>query len=655
MEQSAKKKKKTHLNNPFLQFIDQCEAKPQYCSKELLLLIKKQRKFLKTYDFVEEKGKKCVDWIEKYCVLVEGEKAGQKVKLLLWQKWFIYSIFCFYGYFNTEVFDENGEIVGIEKKYQRLVNDVLLVIASGNAKTTLIAMINEYCLFSNEFNACKIFIGSNAYKQSRICYDTTSKMLYRNINLRKYVNFRDSYGELEIKQNGSKLVAMSSDGSNLEGIIPTILVIDEIHEMKNSAYADNLRKSTKRDDFLIIETTTNGKVRGGYLDQRLEYASAVLQESSEVVNDRKLFVIFKQDSVEEIIKAYENNDVKVFTKSNPSLGYAVSPTLLKDKVKDMINDNSQKVTILTKNFNIPQNPITSYFTEKECRAKQFDENIFYGAPVFLGLDMAYTRNPTNDLTCLEILTINPLTNKEYCKDIYFLPKKWKHYERDVNGNLNEIVDDMVIAKSKEDTNILYNKKQNIYGYKLYADRSDVVIVDEELIETLVSEFGESARSECDGITEEFIIYYIAHLELKYKWFICKFGLDPNKASKIMAFANANIKSVDGKPPVIEFRMEDKKHSNPIIQSTKDVRARGLVYNNNKLTELHFASAEAKQDQFGYITFTNAQRSRKDGVIANLSARSGYNVFTTNKFTGEQNLNNLKIWWSNNAKTESVLE
>lgn len=633
--------------NPFLEYLDLIESKPQQFSSEMIKLAKHQRGLLKKYDFEEERGERCVRWIENNIYLVEGENSGQRVNLLLWQKWFIYSIFCFYGEFETPVINEGGDIIGYEKKRQRLINDVLLLVASGNAKTTLIAMILSYCMFAeSEFKACKMFIGSNAYKQSRLCFDTAFKMLKLNKNARRFVQFRSAIGEMECTRTGAKITAMSSDGSNLEGIIPAILEIDEIHEMKTSEYADNLRKSTKRDDFLVLETTTNGTVRGGYLDQRIELAENCLNGNVSADSDRKLFVIYKQDNVEEIIDAYENNKVEVFLKSNPSLGFAVSPTLLKDKVKDMINDNKQKVTVLTKNFNIPQNPITSYFTEKECRAKEFDEGIFYNAPVFIGLDMAYTRNPTNDLTCLEVLTVNPLTNEEYCKDIYFLPKYWRHFERDASGELVEILEDMAKAKSKEDTNVLYNKKQDIYGYNLYHEHGDVVIVDEELIETLVSEFGEQARCEMDGITEEFIIYYIAHLELKYKWFICKFGLDPNKASKIKSFANANIRSMDGKEPVVEFRMEDKKYSNPVIQSTKDVRARGLVFNNNKLSELHFASAQAKEDSHGYIIFTNAQRSRKDGVIANMSARSAYNVFTTNKFTGEQNLANLKAWWAN---------
>ena len=128
---------------------------------------------------------------------------------------------------------------------------------------------------------------------------------------------------------------------------------------------------------------------------------------------------------------------------------------------------------------------------------------------------------------------------------------------------------MIKYKSKEDSNILYNERQKVYGYQLYADRGDVVIIDEELIETLVSEFGEQARCDCTGVTEQFILYYLAHLELKYQWIICKFGLDPNKASIIQSTSDKTIPSMDGKLPTIKFRMEDKKNSNPIIMSTKE--------------------------------------------------------------------------------------
>ena len=636
-------------SNPFLEYIEDVEKHPSDYSKPIRQQVALQREMLKQYDFLEEKGRKIVEWIEDYCILTEGENAGQKVKLMLWQKWIIYSIFCFYGTLNVEEFDENGKYIGNVDKYVRIVNDVLILIASGNSKTTFVAFIILYIMYHRKvLPSPKIYIGSNAYKQSRICFDVVKNIIKRNPELEKYATIRASIGEIEIDETNARLNAMSSTGDNYEGIIPAFLVIDEIHAMATSSYADNLRKSTKRSDKLIFEITTEGTCRGGYLDQRKELAKNLLDNKTEEKDYRKFFAIFEQESEEEVFNAYRTNQIGLLRKSNPSLSIAVSVEELKDKIKGMMNDPKQKITTLTKNFNIPQNPITSYFSEIECRTKPFNEDIFYNAPVFLGLDMAYTRNPSNDLTALKMLMVNPFTNEEYSKDFYFLPK-WYEEEIKEDGQVEIRMKDMVIEKSKVDTNILYNPKQARYGYQMYADRGDVVIVDEQLIETLVEEFGEQARCDTTGITEDFVKFYIAHLELKYNWTICKFGLDPNKAYKLKAFAETNIPSTDGKNPVIQFRMEDRKNSNPIILSTKDIRKQGKVYNNNKLTELHFASAIAREDQYGGITFTNSMYSRKDGIISEFAARSAYNVYTTNKDTGSANLERLKDWWKENEE------
>lgn len=641
-----------HLKSscPFRQYIEQVFSHPEeHCEEEMQQCLL-QLEMLEIYDFKANIGDYAVWWIENFCFLTEGENAGQKVKLMLWQKWVIYSIFCFFGHLDVEEFDLDGNFIGIKKKYVRVVNDVLVLIASGNSKTTFMSFIVEFILYADPrftMPSPKIFIGSNAYKQSRIGFDAVSKSVRKNVKLKSITDLRESYGELEIKKHNAKLNAMSSDGSNLEGIIYAVLWIDEIHEMKTSKYCDDLRKSCKRSDALVIETTTEGDVRNGYLDQRTELAHKLLFGATEEKDYRKFFAFFKQESYEEVVSAYRNNQINILKKSNPGLGVSVSVELLKEKIVDMLNDSKKRVTTLTKNFNIPQNPITSYFSEKECRTKKFNEDIFYGCPVFLGLDMAYTRNPSNDLACLEMLTVNPITEEEYCKDFYFLPKYWEQ-ELKEGDKVNVVKDSMIKAKSKEDANILYNPRQEKYGYQLYADNGHLVIVNEELVDELVSYFGEQARNDCTGITEDFIIYYICYLEIKYNWTICKVGLDPNKASKIEAFLNANIPRIDDNYPVVKFRMEDKKNSNPIIESTKEIRDRKLVYNNNKLTELHFANAQAKEDKYGNITFTNSQRERKDGVIANLAARSAYNVFVNNKKTGIQNLEMLTEWWQVNG-------
>lgn len=649
------KKKTTRSTNDFFKFIEDVEKRPDEYSDKIVKQVALQRKMLKKYDFIEEKGKKCVDWIEKYCYLTEGEKAGSRVKLMLWQKWIIYSIFCFYGDIETEIFDENGEYLGIGKKYQRIVNDVLIVIGSGNSKTTFIAFVVAYVMYSNCLPSPKVYIGSNAYKQSKICFDVVKKVIERSSVLSQYAKIRQTIGEIEIPQTNAKVIAMSSQGDNYEGIIPALLIIDEIHAMPTNTYASNLRKSTKRSDKLIIELTTQGICRGGYLDERLELANSLLNEESPQSDDKKFFAIFEQKNEEEVFKAFETNDIKIWRKANPSLGVAVSVEELKDKVKAMINDPKQKVTTLTKNFNIPQNPITSYFSEIECRTKPFNEDIFYGAPIFLGLDMAYTRNPSNDLTCLKMLMVNPFTGEEFSKDFYFLPR-WYEEEIKNKDEIEIIKKDMLIEKSKVDTNILYNKRQKKYGYEMYAKRGDLVVLDEDLRQEMSKCFGQEVFFDMTGVTEDFILLFITYLEYKYKWILCKFGLDPNKASKISSVSEKAIRSLDTKNPVIQFRMENKKISNPIIVATKDIRSQRKVYNNNRLTELHFANAQAKEDQFGSITFVNPKYARKDGVIAELSARSAYNVFTTNKDTGEANTEFLKNWWkANEVRINGLLE
>lgn len=649
------KKKTTRSTNDFFKFIEDVEKRPEEYPDKIVKQVALQRKMLKKYDFIEEKGKKCVDWIEKYCYLTEGEKAGSRVKLMLWQKWIIYSIFCFYGDIETEIFDENGEYLGIGKKYQRIVNDVLIVIGSGNSKTTFIAFVVAYVMYSNCLPSPKVYIGSNAYKQSKICFDVVKKVIERSPVLSQYAKIRQTIGEIEIPQTNAKVIAMSSQGDNYEGIIPALLIIDEIHAMPTNTYASNLRKSTKRSDKLIIELTTQGICRGGYLDERLELANSLLNEESPQSDDKKFFAIFEQKNEEEVFKAFETNNIKILRKANPSLGVAVSVEELKDKIKAMINDPKQKVTTLTKNFNIPQNPITSYFSEIECRTKPFNEDIFYGAPIFLGLDMAYTRNPSNDLTCLKMLMVNPFTGEEYSKDFYFLPR-WYEEEIKNKDEIEIIKKDMLIEKSKVDTNILYNKRQKKYGYEMYAKRGDLVVLDEDLRQEMSKCLGQEVFFDMTGITEDFILLFITYLENKYKWILCKFGLDPNKASKISSVSERAIRSLDTKNPVIQFRMENKKISNPIIVATKDIRSQRKVYNNNRLTELHFANAQAKEDQFGSITFVNPKYARKDGVIAELSARSAYNVFTTNKDTGEANTEFLKNWWkANEVKINGLLE
>ena len=636
-------------DDALLKFHQAVKDNPTNYPQTIHAQVERQKQMMEKYDYDPTIPKKICDWIEKWCIVTEGENAGQPVKLLLVQKWFYYSIFAFYGYIDVPMFDDDGLPVGNEQKYVRIVNDVLLVIGSGNSKTTMLGWLNCYLLTHNVIPSCNIYVGSNSYKQSRLCFDTTYKCITANPKLKRCFHLQPSVGTITENTTNAKLQAMSSDGDNQEGINPALIEIDEIHAMTNSAYAENLRKSTKRSDMLVVEMTTQGTVRNGYLDNRVDYARKVLDGVTETDDFRFCPIIFEQDNEQEIFDVYHGVlPVAVLRKSNPCMGKAVSVELLLEKIRKMIDDPQTRSTTLTKNFNIPQNPSTSYYTESECRTKPFNEAIFENAPVFIGLDMAYTRHPADDLAAISIELYNPFTEESYVKDIAFLPKYWHRSEKDANGDIQNFDEDMVKFKSKLDSNIPYNDRARRYGYNDYAKHGDVVILNERLRDEMVAMYGDQAYFDLTGVTENFIIYYIAYLEDKYHWTICKFGLDPNKAGNIMAFAQQAIPSLDGRDPVVQFRIENRLHSERVITQSKERRNRGLVYDNSKLAELHFASVIAREGAQGGIVFENRQLSRKDIVISQLSAASARDVFLTNKFTGEDNTNALRIWWNENG-------
>lgn len=583
--------RRIHLANPFVEFHRQVEKYPKRFGSEIHQYVSVQRDMLEIYDFKSDEGKKVVDWIERFCILTQGEKAGHKVQLLLWQKWFIYSIFSFWGTFEEPKISIDGSVVEgeVTKKYLRVVNDILLVIGSGNAKTTILGWINTYILFSRDYAASNIYIGSNAQKQSLLCFDTTCDIIRKNKVLNKYARIIRSDNRAEVGKGTdlkSEIHAMSSDGKNFEGIIPTIIVIDETHEMKHSKYADDLRKSIKRDDSFIFESTTQGTVREGYLDTRIEYSNKVL--SKEVSNYRFMPVIFAQDSVEEIEAAYFAKDYEVLMKANPSLGFAVSITALMGKIKLMIDDHSQRSAVLTKNFNIAQNPNSIYLSKEECETLPFNEELLIGQPVFIGIDHAFTRSASSDFTNIKIAAVNPLTDERFIKSVYLMPKQFK--TRD-----DELID-AVEAKSKEDS----------MDYKPYVERGDIILVDSF------------------QITHETIQDYIINFVNEYKVKVKKIGLDPTNITELQSYFN-NVTA--NKKFCIPVFSNKTMWNTPRIENIRRLRADKMVYCNNRLDIVQNANTIAKIDQRNNIFLdTLEKRKHNDAIYAELGLETAIETF-----------------------------
>lgn len=588
--------KKDTIPNYLDEFHKSVEDNPRAFPQTIKQKVELEKKFKDKYIFDNVLVVTCVVWIHKNVKLVDGEYAGTPIKLTNAQKWAIANIVGWW------IKLDNGD-------YERVVKEYLIMVASGFGKTTFLGALNTLFVNVKEiFGDTKIYIGANSQQQANLCFDITLKMI-KNSQYKKEFALRPSANELEHKQTGALIRSMSSKGDNYEGIIPSVVIIDEIHAMSTSKYVDNFRKNrTKRRDMLVFEITTQGDKRQGYLDNKLEYARKVL--FGEIEDDEKCFIIFENESIEEVLEAYKNNDYDIIKKSNPNIGVSQDPRTLLDLIKEMINDPSKRVVTLTKNFNIPQNPESSYYSNDECISRKFDEEYMRGKAVFYGLDVAYTRRPKGDLTAITFVAVNPNNNKMRHLDYFLLPKKYIDNEQEVHY-------DMVEQKTALDG----------VDYQCFIDKGDVVLID------------------ATEITQDHIIEFTISKIKEFRMNVLKIGVDPNKADKIINTFNSMM---NDPKYCLPYLSERKIWNTPIIEFSKEQRKQGNVFTNNQLTEIHFAKVMAKYDSNNYILLTNSTNERKDMVIAHMAAYSAYQVWAKqiNKELRISNFENLSMSYKN---------
>lgn len=579
---------------------------PRRFGKEMQLTRKRVESFVEKYDHKSELVDFIISWEEENCkVDVNGIK--QNVKLTPFQKYERSIVFGFYGNFKVFEPDSTGKLIE-KNEYRRVIEDVFVMIGTGGGKSTNLSCMATSMQELSYLGKPDMYIGSCAYTISANLIKKIQQMLQLgNVENTYRFNVRSS-GAIENSSEGALIKAMSREGDNFEGVEMACLIIDEVQLFKTGEYINNLKKNrSKRPNMLTYEITTNGFERGGYLDKRLDYLREI--NCGKISNDSIMSFIFENDSEEEVIKAYYDKDFDLIYKSNPNAGYCQSLDSIVGAIEEMIHDQSKEGVVFTKHFNIPQTRQSIYFTANECRSKKFDESILYDKPCFIGLDVAWTGNYTNDLTALTF-RVHDLTNDQYYHlDYFFLPKHLK--------NDKDEYEDMIKLKSDYDG----------VDYQYFIDRGDVILVDYH------------------KITEEFLIKFMIDVVKKYRLTPQKFGLDPNKASQIIQEFNKNMR--DNKF-CLEYRAEQKARNAPAIEKIKELRNEGKIHTNNELTEIHFAQTTAKIDGYGGIILECISPERNDMAIAHVASERAEFMFnqTIEKGNTATNYDLLINWWNN---------
>lgn len=365
--------------------------------KELRKLVEELENPLYRYDTKEANIR--IAFMENLCLQSKKPFYMMPMKLLLWQKAFIETLYSYQKYS-----DELG-------RYIRRFQDVMLLIARKNGKTTLMAADAHTDLRIGD-GGQDIVCASNDDKQASLLWNEVDGM-------RKRI---DSKGKRTHKNmslimnlgNDTKIFKLSSKTQNKDGRNIDKTYFDESHDAEDDEIAAACQKSMSiKDEPLFINLTTEGFVNDGYLDNKLVYARKVLND--EIDDDTFLPWLYTQDSENEIWQ-----DETSWYKSNPSLGAIKKWSYLRGEVAKSRVDKSVRMHTLCKDFNIKQNNAQAWLMTEDYDypTEVFTLEEFRGAICLGAVDLA----ATTDLASAKILLMKPNVRTKYIYSHYWIPE-----------------------------------------------------------------------------------------------------------------------------------------------------------------------------------------------------------------------------------------
>lgn len=350
-----------------------------------------KQKETKTYRFDESKGKRPIEFIERFLKQSKGKWNGKSLKLELFQKAMIEAAFGFV--------DENGK-----RKYRK----VIFFVARKNGKSVLDSAIATYMLVADHEGGAEVYSVATKKDQSKIVWEESKKMIRKSPELAKRI--RCLVGGIYYDKTDSYYRALASDSNSLDGLNSHLVIADEVHAWRDKNLLDVMYDSmSAREQPMLLETSTMGTVRQNVFDIEYDYASQVIDG---VIEDETLLPII-----------YELDDEKEWTneeswyKANPALGVIKSLKDVRDKVERAKNNPIELVNLLCKDFNIRQNSINAWLSFEELnneeKYSEWKDSYCIG-----GADLS----STTDLTCATILGV--VKGKIRVKQMYWIPTNY---------------------------------------------------------------------------------------------------------------------------------------------------------------------------------------------------------------------------------------
>ena len=381
------------------EYYNKCLSKEIIIGNELMTELSKLMEDLDSsnylYDTTDADFK--IDFMENCIRLTKSPFYNKPMKLMLWQKAFISTIYSFK--MATDGTD----------RFKR----ILLLIARKNTKSETCSAISLTEMITG-MDGADIVCSSNDDNQANILYEAINTM--RILIDPKQRDTWKNQQCIKCLINGSRVFKLSDRTRNKEGRNIDFATIDEVHEMKENTIIKSIEQSQSlKPNPKLILITTEGFVNDGFLDEELKIARAILNdEDTSISAERYLPWLYTQDSEQEIW-----TDETSWQKSNPTLGIVKRWDYMREQVDKARRSKADRMFTLSKDFNIKvSNSEAWLLPEMLAYEKFYNIEDFRGTIALGGVDLA----ETTDMCSAKILMQRENDDVKYVHSHYWIPE-----------------------------------------------------------------------------------------------------------------------------------------------------------------------------------------------------------------------------------------
>ena len=355
----------------------------------------------KSFFYDQKKANNAIEWIESHAFHTEGKLAPNPLKLELWEKAFIASLF--------GVVDSEGK---------RQFREAVLIVARKNGKSLLAAAIAKYEWWIDGGFGAKIYNIAPKLDQADIIYNNIWQMtlldpeyqyLKEALSEKDYHNKKlhdDStlpkhrMSDLYITATNSTVKKIAFSAKKSDGFNPSLCVCDEIAAWEGDQglkqYEVMKSGMGAREEGILLSCTTAGYVNDSIYDEIFKRSTRFLLGDSK---ERKLLpFLYVIDDIDKW------NDINELRKSNPNLGVSVSVDFMLEEIAIAEGSLSKKAEFICKYCNLKQNSSLAWLPANVIESMYGDPislDDFRGCYCVAGIDLSQVSDLTSCCVVIE--------------------------------------------------------------------------------------------------------------------------------------------------------------------------------------------------------------------------------------------------------------